>query len=519
MANKTLTMLQIRRILQLLQEDRSKREIARVLSISRNTIDDYERKYIASGQSLVSLLGLSDPSLWEALNPPERSDKEANPRYDSLLERVPYIIKDLKRPGVTRQLLWREYKLENPQGYGYAQFCVHLTNHLQKDRATMHFEHKPGEYLQVDFAGTPMSYINRDTGEFINCPVLVCVLPCSGKMYIEALPKASSEYLFAALGRCMSFLGGVPRNILCDNLKQIVNRSNRYEPSFSELSQQWALHYGTNFVTARVAKPKDKPSVEKGVDLAYKRVYAPLRNKEFYSLEELNYHIAKQLDIHNHTDFQKRSHNRDDRFINEEKQCLGILPSEPFTIKHVTHAKVQKNYHVILGEDWHQYSVPHEHIGKQVKIIYDTTEVEIYLGLKRIAIHRRSYRRHGYTTLPEHMPEKHQRYLEMRGWDAEYFIKRASRIGENTAWVIEKVLSSKAFPEQTYNACLGILSYEKKYSAERLEAACKRAYGAPVINYKIISNILKNNQDKQTIIQMEIRLPEHENIRGAGTYK
>ena len=278
----------------------------------------------------MSLLSLSDPSLWEALNPPERSDKEDNPRYDSLLERIPCIIKDLKRPGVTRQLLWREYKLEDPEGYGYAQFCVHLTNYLQKDRATMHFEHKPGEYLQVDFAGTPMSYINRDTGEIINCPVLVCVLPFSGKMYIEALPKATSEYLFAALGRCMSFLGGVPRNILFDNLKQVVNKSNRYEPSFSELAQQWALHYGTNFVAARVGKPKDKPSVEKGVDLAYKRVYAPLRNKEFYSLEELNYHIAKQLDIHNHTNFQKRDYSREDRFIKEEKQCLRHITFRTF---------------------------------------------------------------------------------------------------------------------------------------------------------------------------------------------
>lgn len=223
MANKTLTMLQIRRILQLLQEGRSKREIARVLSISRNTIDDYEDKYFASGQSFESLLLLSDPSLWEALNPPERSEKDPNPRHDRLLEKIPCIISDLKRPGVTRQLLWQEYKLEDPQGYGYAQFCVHLNNYLQKDLATMHFEHRPGEYVQVDFAGSSMDYINRETGEIITCPVLVCVLPFSGKMYVEALPKASSEYLFAALGRCMSFFGGVPRNILCDNLKQIVS--------------------------------------------------------------------------------------------------------------------------------------------------------------------------------------------------------------------------------------------------------------------------------------------------------
>jgi len=519
MANKTLTMLQVRRILQLLLEGKSKRQIARDLSISRNTIDEYQDKYSQSGQSFSELLSLSDHALWEVLQPPERIKTEKNPRYDMLLEKIPGLIVDLKKPGVTRQLLWQEYNAEYPEGYSYGHFCQHLVDYMQKNRATMHFEHKPGEFLQIDFAGSLMNYINRDTGEIITCPVLVCVLPCSGKMYVESLPRATSEHLFAALGRCMAFLGGVPRNVLCDNLRQVVIKSNRYEPSFSELAQQWALHYGTNIVAARVGKPKDKASVEKGVDIAYKRVFAPLRDTEFYSLEELNYHIAKQLDIHNQTNFQNRSYSREDRFINEEKESLSPLPADPFMIKHTTLAKVQKNYHVILGEDWHQYSIPHEYIGKQVKIIYDCTEVEIYLGLQRIAIHRRSYRRHGYTTLPEHMPEKHKCYMEMRGWDADYFIKRARKIGENTTWVIEKVLTSKVFPEQTYNACLGILSYEKKYSAERLEAACKRAYGSPVVNYKIISNILKNNLDKQNNTQLEIKLPDHENIRGAGTYQ
>jgi transposase len=519
MANKTITMLQIRRILQLLYDGKSKRQIAKDVSISRNTIDDYEGKYLLSGQLLPALLKLSDHALWEALNPSGIIKKENNPRYEYLIEKIPDFIKDLKKPGVTRQLLWHEYQLEYPAGYGYTQFCQHLSDYLQRDRATMHFEHKPGEFMQVDFAGTPSHYINRDTGEIITCPVLVCVLPYSGKMYVESLPKATNEYLFTGMGKCAIYLGGITRNILFDNMKQVVTKSNRYEPSFSELAQQWALHYGTNIVTARVGKPKDKPSVEKGVDMTYKRVFAPLRNKQFYSIEELNHHILKQVDLHNNTFLQKRDYSREDRFNIEEKEHLKPLPAEPFTIKHVTYAKVQKNYHVILGEDWHQYSVPHVYIGKQVKIIYDGTEVEIYLGLQRIAIHRRSHRRHGYTTLPEHMPEKHQRYMEMRGWDADYFIKRARQIGENTAWVIEKVLSSKAFPEQTYNACLGILRHEKKYSAVRLEAACKRAHGSTVVNYKIISNILKNNLDKQCDTQLEIRLPDHENIRGAGSYR
>ena len=277
-------MLQVRRILQLLQKGKSKRQIARDLSISRNTIDDYENKYIASGQSLSDLLRLDDHTLWGALNPPEGLIKETNPRYNSLLEKIPGIIAGLKKPGVTRQLLWKEYNYDEPEGYSYTQYCQHLSDYLKRNQATMHFEHKPGEYLQVDLAGDPMNHINQDTGEIVTCPVLVCVLPFSGQMYLDALPNATSEHLFAALSRCMTFLGGVPRNILFDNLRQVVSKSSRYEPSFSELAQQWALHYGTNFTAAHVGKPKDKPSVEKGVDLAYKRVYAPLRNMEFYSL-------------------------------------------------------------------------------------------------------------------------------------------------------------------------------------------------------------------------------------------
>jgi transposase len=262
MANKTLAMLQVRRILQLLQNGKSKRQIARDLSISRNTIDEYENKYIASGQSLSDLLRKDDDALWRALNPSEGQIRESSPRYLRLLERIPGIIADLKNPGVTRQLLWAEYNSEEPECYSYTQYCQHLSDYLKRNQATMHFEHRPGECLQVDFAGTPMTYINRETGEIIKCPVLVCVLPCSGLMYLEALPNATSEHLFAALSRCMAFLGGVTRNILFDNLKQVVSKSNRYEPSFGELAQQWALHYGTNFTAARVAKPKDKPYVK-----------------------------------------------------------------------------------------------------------------------------------------------------------------------------------------------------------------------------------------------------------------
>jgi hypothetical protein len=211
---------------------------------------------------------------------------------------------------------------------------------------------------------------------------------------------------------------------------------------------------------------------------------------------------------------------RQERFETSEKHYLRPLPNWDFIIKNETRAKVQRNYHVILGEDMHQYSVPYIYVGKEVKIIYDYTEVEIYLGLERIALHRRSISRNGYTTKEEHLPERHQRYKQTKGWNADYFLQKGARIGDNTGSVIKRLLERNRFPEQTYNACLGIFSLGKKYGDNRLESACARAMTAPTTTYQIISNILKNNLDKFEVSEKrDSNIPEHENIRGKEAYQ
>jgi hypothetical protein len=191
-----------------------------------------------------------------------------------------------------------------------------------------------------------------------------------------------------------------------------------------------------------------------------------------------------------------------------------------FIVKHEVNAKVQRNYHVILGEDMHQYSVPYIHVGETVKITYDSSEVEIFLNLHRIALHRRSCRRNGYTTIKEHMPESHLSYLETKGWDADYFIAQASLIGSSAAVIFKRILARNKFPAQTYNACLGLLSLNKKYGYERFEAACFRALPAAFITYGFVKNILENNQDKiiEDLPQTNY-IPEHNNLRGKESYK
>ena len=520
MTNKIKTMLQIRRMLQLTAEGKSERRISKVLNVSRPTVRTYLERLRESGKNMDELLKMKDEELVEISYNQTYQKKKSN-RFEELQKRFPLFISDLNsKKGTTRQLLWTEYYSEVEQGYGYTQFCEHFSNYLQRNNTVMHFEHKPGEILQFDFAGAKTSYTDQTTGEIVECPVLVCVLPFSGYTYAEALPSQMQPHLIGGLNRCLEYFGGVPQAVKSDNLKQMVKKSCRYEPSFTDLFDYWTEHYNTTLLTARVRKPRDKPSVENTVRIAYLRLYAPLRNIVFHNIDEINKAFLRQLDIHNKTNFQKKTYSRYDLFIESEKSLLKPIPTEEFTIKHLANAKVQRNYHVLLGEDYHYYSVQDIYVGKQTRIVYDSDTVEIYLDMKRIAIHKRNYKRYDYSTLPEHRPEKHRRYMESRGWDTDYFLNQASVIGPKTLEVFKKILSSKYFPEQTFNSCKGILRLKEQYGSVRLEAACNRALYGHKFNYGTLKNILKNNLDKQPIfIQEELfKPPTHDNIRGAQAF-
>lgn len=516
MANKTKNMLQIRRILQLLESRVSNRQIAKQTGISRNTVEEYIRRFLSSGQSFAELLSLSDQQLsliaYKSPPSPRKDD-----RYERLAPQLAGFVKELSRRGVTRLLLWQEYSGKDPDSYSYQQFCEHLRAYLKVHSAVMRLDHKPADKVEIDFAGGKMTYLDKETGEMVECPVLVAVLPFSGFTYVEALYNTSLAHLIPALGRCLEYFGGTPENIVSDNLKQMVKRSNRYEPSFTDLAQQWSVHYNTSLSATRVAKPRDKSTVEKAVDLAYKRIYAPLRNQTFSSLNQLNYHIKQCLENHNNALFQKKNFSRKELFLQEEKNLLKPLPAERFEVKYTVKAKVQKNYHVTLGQDWHHYSVPYQYIGKQTTIVYDSEHVEVFINNTRIASHRRNYRCHDFTTLDFHMPDRHRVYLETRGWNQEYFLKKAALVGQHLKQAITHILNSRRFTEQSFNACLGLLRLEGKYGKERLEKACELAISAGTVSYTMISTILINNRDKQLENPLT-NIPKHENIRGSQTY-
>lgn len=520
MANTPIRMLQIKKLLRLLEESRSERSISKQLGLSRTTIRLYQQKFRSSSLSYAQLVELSDADFatlaYGELTPATKSSRQAS--FDALTD---YFSMELKRVGVTRLLLWNEYIKQEPSGYSYSQFCLRLNRLNGEDSRvlTMHFDHVAGDQLQVDFAGKKLSYFDPEGGVEVQCPVLVCVLPFSGQTYVEALANASQQNLYESLSRALRYFGGVPKNVLSDNMKQYVDKACRYEPKFNEMAEQWSVYYNTNLSAARVRKPKDKPTVEKGVHLAYLRIFAPLRNQIHHSLSELNYRIQECLEVHNTTPMQRYGISRQERFEQDEKALLKELPTSDFVVKREVNAKVQRNYHVILGEDMHQYSVPYSHVGDTVKVVYDYKEVEIFVNLRRVALHQRSDRRNGYTTKSEHMPERHRRYNEIKGWNADYFIAQALIVGANTGEVFIRILSRNKFPEQTYNTCIGLLSLSKKYGASRFEAACTRALLATSITYKFLKTILENNQDRVDDSQEETSyIPTHENLRGKNRY-
>jgi transposase len=513
-------MHKIRQILLFLERGVSQRAIEKEVKITRKTIALYLGKFLQTGVDFSELLKRSDQQLEQVLGlikplVPE----DADPRKVHFNSLVEYFNKELSRTGVTRLLLWEEYISEYPSGFQYSRFCELLQDQMKLNNAVMHFVHYPAKLLEVDFAGDVLHYVDASTGELIACPVYVAVLPFSGYGYVEALPDAKLPQVVKALNNTLDYLGGVPLSVKSDNMRQWVSKSCKYEPAFTDMLETWANHNNIALLAARPYKPKDKPSVENNVKITYRRIYAALRNHTFHSLAELNKAIREKLNQHHQVNFQKKIFSRQELFDSQEKALMQPLPESAYSIRHYTKAKVQKHYHVLVGEDWHFYSVPYRYIGKEVRIAYCSDTVEIYYDGQRIAVHIRNYTSHGYTSVKEHMPERHQAITRQRGWSPEYYLKKAEDNGPYTLEFFKKVMDSKLVIDQSYPSCIGLLRLMGGYGPIRMEAACKRGLRGHKFSYTAIKNILDNNMDMlEEETATEFRIPAHNNLRGPEAY-
>ena len=522
MSANPIAMEQLQQILQLKKSGYSLKAIARRTGIARNTVKKYLSKLEAFAGKSSTAMVLKDKKLAAELYNNDTTILKGE-RYTKLSEHFIYAEKELAKTGVTRQLLWLEYKEQQPEGYNYSQYCYHLNEFLRHKEVVMHLDHKAGEMMMVDFAGKKLSYTDAHSGEVIECNVFIAVLPHSGLIFCKAVHTQNTYDFTNCINGMLKFYGGVPQTILCDNLKTAVVRPSRYEPVFTDMCSQLSEHYGTTFSATRPYHPRDKAMAERCVNIVYIHVYAPLRNHVFTSIEQLNHHINEQLQQFNSKPYKGSSYSRNQLFDEREKSLLQLMPAEPFMLKKCVMATVQRNYHVQLSEDHHYYSVPYTYAGKKVKVLYDNKCVEIYYDHNRIALHVRSSISKAYHTIPEHMPSNHQYAMNIKGWTKPDLLARAAEIGTHTAKAAEHILTSGIYPEQNYKSCHGLLMLQNTFGRERLEAACARALNGTRINYTMIKNILNNGLDKHLSLfdntSSAAHLPQHDNIRGADSYQ
>ncbi len=514
MAAKPIAMEQLKQVLNLYRERMSIKGIVRLTGLSRNTVRAYLARLTEEADPTAKQ---SDATLADIFYNQDIAACKSD-RYRLLLAHFEGADRELSRTGVTRQLLWREYLEQHPDGYAYSQYCYHLQRFLGKKDVVMHLEYKPAEQIMVDFAGTKYYWVDEHTGERRPCEVFVVTLPYSGMIFCLAVDSQKTQDFLEGSNQMIHYLGGVTQTILCDNLRTAVTKSDRYEPGFTDLCYQLGEHYGTTFSATRPSKPRDKAMVEKAVSLVYKYVYAPLRHRTFHSLAEVNHYFRIQIDLLNQRRYKGSSFSRRDLFEQQEQSLLRPLPSSPCLLKKGAVLTVQRNYHIQLREDGLYYSVPWQYVGKKVKVWYDKKTVEIYLDHERIALHRRLPGR-GYNTIREHMPLNHQQAIDAKGWTREELISKAARLGASVSCAAEQILGNSIYMEQNYKACFGMLMLVKRYGTQRLEAACSLALTGPRVSYTMIKNMLATGMDKQMPNRPDKPLPVHENIRGSRHYQ
>jgi transposase len=296
-----------------------------------------------------------------------------------------------------------------------------------------------------------------------------------------------------------------------DNLKSAVASPHRYEPDVNTTYTDLAQHYGCAVIPARSYKPRDKAKVEAAVQGVERWVMAPLRKRTFFSMGELQQAVREQLDTYNRRPFQKLEGSRLSLFEALDKPALTPLPASPYSFAEWKQAKVHIDYHVEV--DAHRYSVPYQQVGKKVDVRLSDTIVEVFLKGKRVASHRRNPKKGGFSTIKEHMPKSHQEHAD---WTPERLVRWAAKTGPDTAKLIERILGARSHPQQAFRPCLGIMRLGKRYTPERLEAACRRALAINSPSYKSVESILKNGLDQQPLPKTQAALPaiKHPNVRG-----
>lgn len=514
MTAKRLLMRQLRAILRLkFEQKQANRAIARSCGVGVGTVSEYVRRAVRGGLGWPLPEDLDDRQLEERLFPPPGSAATARTSPD-----LAYIHQELRRPGVTLQLLWLEYLKGHAEGYRYSQFCDLYRRYARRLWPTMRQVHRAGEKVFIDFSGKRPHLVDRRTGEATDVELFVAVLGASSYTYAEATPSQELPHWVGAHVRMLEFYGGCPQVFVPDNLKSGVTTPCRYEPVPNRTYEELAAHYGAVVIPARPYKARDKAKVEVGVQVSQRWILAVLRNRTFFSLVELNEAIREKLTDLNGRTMRHLGASRRELFERLDQPALRALPPNRFEMAEWKNCGVNIDYHIEVDHNY--YSVPYQLRGERVDARATASTVEIFFkSPSRIASHVRLTGRGRYATLPAHMPASHRAHAE---WTPSRLIAWAEKTGPATGRIVAEILKDRPHPEQGYRSCLGIIRLVKRHGPSRVEAACVRAEHLRAPSYKTVTNILAAGFDALPFdepAEVPATLPAHDNIRGAGYYQ
>ena len=514
MPAKGVSMRKIKTILRLHHESKlSQHQIAKVLQLSVGAVNKYLKRAFEANISWPLAEELADEDrLNNKINPPPQNTLRLKDNFD-----FPLIHQQLKRKGMTLQLLWEEYAQTAAKSVSYTHFCRLYRDWRQTQPQSMRQTHKAGDKVFVDYAGQTIDILDPDTGLVRSAQIFVGVLGASNYTYAEATWSQQLPDWIASHQRMFEFFGGVPALIVPDNLKSGVSKTCRYEPDINPTYADFIDYYGTAVLPARPGKPKDKAKVENGVLVVERWILARLRHQTFVGLDELNQAVRALVHQLNQRPFKKLPGCRESLFDSTDKPALKALPSYRYELTEVKRARVAGDYHVEL--DHHYYSVPHAYINQEILIRFTAQRVECWYRGKSIAVHERSYRQGDQTTLLEHMPKSHRQHLE---WTPDRFVVWGARIGPAVERHIRHLLESRPHPEQGFRSCLGLVNLSKRFGDERLEKACERAWSVGARSRKSVESILANHLENWPTSpgddQSSCASQNHENLRGQTYY-
>jgi transposase len=420
-----------------------------------------------------------------------------------------HVQRELSRPGVTRYLLWQEYKAQHPEGLQYTAFCVQYRKWLTRTaEPVMRFEHRAGEKCFIDYAGQTVGIVDRHTGEIRQAQIFVAVLGCSAYTYAEATWTQTLPDWLGAHVRALEFFGGAPAVLVPDNLKSGVDRAHRYEPDLNRAYAEFAEHYGLAILPARVRKPRDKAKVENGVLNVERWILARLRNRQFFSLTELNAAIDELLVECNERPFQKLDGSRRSHYIELDRPALKALPPRAYEYAQWKCAKVHPDYHIEVEHAY--YSVPYRHIGERVEVRLTARMIEIFLRRQLLASHPRLNKRGARSTLDAHRPANHRAVIDTT---IERLLARAEAVGPAVARVLTEQFNRKRHPEEALRVAQGILRLAQDFSPQQLAAACERALQLKACSYRSVRALI-TLPPTEPGDQRQLSLV-HENVRGS----